>query len=170
MGLNGNENTSVTLTIPPEQDPHSIFLNTTLPSSTTTRKRKAPTLTNKSDTSRSTKAKPPNPTTTTSTAKRGRHRTKNLPQSGDMEWAPMAEKRPAKQPTKKQSKSALPQPTPPSPLLPPPSTTSTTSILNTLLQLPANQPKQRPQESNLIKAINQQPSFVNTVLSSNQFH
>ncbi|CAF5078941.1 unnamed protein product, partial [Rotaria socialis] len=78
-----------------------------------------------------------------------------LPPTDDKEWAPGPEKRPAKSTTKKQNKQTLllppaaplhplpppppPPPRPPSPSLP----TSTTSILNTLLQLPANQPKQR---------------------------
>jgi hypothetical protein len=47
--------------------------------------------------------------------------------------------------------------------------TATTSILNTLLQLPSHQPKQRTNESNLLKTIHQPPSFVNTVLPSNPF-
>ena len=72
-----------------------------------------------------------------------------------MEWAPSKEKRPTKTTTKK-AKQTMPP-------------TATTSILNTLLQLPANQPKQRPIDSNLIKPVHQPPSFVNTILSSNTF-
>jgi hypothetical protein len=148
MGINSNNNTSTTLTIPPEQDPNSIFLNTILPSSTSTRKRKGSNLINilKNDSESS------NPPVT----KRGRHRTKNLPLTEDMEWAPNIEKRSVKSTTKK-SKQTMPP-------------TATTSILNTLLQLPSNQPKQRPSnESNLLKKIHQTPSFVNTILSSNPF-
>ncbi|CAF3100134.1 unnamed protein product [Rotaria socialis] len=176
MGLNSNDHTSTTLTIPPEHDPNSIFLNSILP--TTTRKRKGSTLTNTSlENGRAPKTEP---------TKRGRKGTKNLPPlppTDDKEWAPGPEKRPAKSTTKKQNKQTLllppaaplpplppppppPPPRPPSPSLP----TSTTSILNTLLQLPANQPKQRTNETNLIKTIHQPPSFVNTVLSSNPFH
>jgi hypothetical protein len=151
MGTNSNSNTSTTLTIPPEQDPNSIFLNITLPSSAPTRKRKGSNLVNLLENDRSSIPESFHPTGT----KRGRHRTKNLPPSDDMEWAPNIEKRPVKSATKK-----------PKPTMPP---TATTSILNTLLQLPSNQPKQRPTESNLIKTIHQPPSFVNTVLSSNPF-
>lgn len=157
--------TSTTLTIPPEQDPNSIFLNTTLP--TTTRKRKGSNQINSVENRRASTADPSNPSTT----KRGRHRTKNLPPTltpGDMEWAPKVEKRPPKSTTKK-SKPPLPPPPPPLPL--PTITTSnpsaTTSILNTLLQLPSNQPKQRPTDTNLLKPIHQPPSFINTILSSN---
>ena len=131
--------TFTTLTIAPEQDPHSIFLNIPIPSSSTTRKRKnaaAPT---------GAPAPPP--------GKRGRHRTKNLLPTDDLEWAPDKEKRPPKSTTKK----------PKAPMTP----TATTSILNTLLQLPTNQPKQRSSESTLLKSIHQPPSFVNTILSSN---
>jgi hypothetical protein len=142
-GANVNSITSTTLTIPPEQDPNSIFLNTILPSSTSTRKRKGSNLLEND--------RPPNSTGT----KRGRHRTKNLPPLDDMEWAPNIEKRPAKSTTKK-----------PKQTMPP---TATTSILNTLLQLPSHQPKQRTNESNLLKTIHQPPSFVNTVLPSNPF-
>ena len=146
-GINPNSHTSTTLTIPPEQDPNSIFLNTILPSSTTTtRKRKGANPVNPLENDR-----PPNPTG----SKRGRHRTKNLLPPEDMEWAPNIEKRPPKSAAKK-----LKQPMPP---------TATTSILNTLLQLPSNQPKQRTNDSNLLKTIHQPPSFVNTVLSSNPF-
>jgi hypothetical protein len=148
MGINSNSTTSTTLTIPPEQDPHSIFLNTILPTSTSTRKRKNA---NSLENDRPPKAPPSNPTG----SKRGRHRTKNLPPPEDMEWAPDSEKRPIKSTTKK-----------PKQTIPP---TATTSILNTLLQLPSNQPKQRTNESNLIKPTHQPPSFVNTILSSNPF-
>jgi hypothetical protein len=151
-GINSNSNTITTLTIPPEQDPNSIFLNTILPSSTPTRKRKGANVMNISENDRSLKPESSNPTG----SKRGRHRTKNLPPPDDMEWAPGAEKRPVKSTTKK-----------PKQTIPP--TTATTSILNTLLQLPSNQPKQRTNESNLIKPVHQPPSFVNTILSSNPF-
>ncbi|CAF4961792.1 unnamed protein product, partial [Rotaria sp. Silwood1] len=157
-GLNSNDITSTTLTIPPEQDPNSIFLNTILPTSTSTRKRKGSTLTNLLENDRSTGTITTNSSNTTTTTKRGRHRTKNLPPIDDMEWAPDKEKRPIKSTNKKQNKQTIPPPT------------STTSILNTLLQLPSNQPKQRINETNIIKTIHQQPSFVNTVLSSNPFH
>jgi len=147
MGINSNNITSTTLTIPPEQDPNSIFLNTILPSSTSTRKRKGSNLLNmlKND------SEPSNSPVT----KRGRHRTKNLPSIDDIEWGPNTEKRSIKSTTKK-SKQTMPP-------------TATTSILNTLLQLPSNQPKQRPTESTLLKKIHQPPSFVNTILSSNPF-
>jgi hypothetical protein len=149
MGTNLNSTTSTTLTIPPEQDPHSIFLNTILPTSTSTRKRKGSTQVNSLEKSRASTSETSNPSTT----KRGRHRTKNLPPIEDMEWAPNIEKRPAKT-TPKKSKQTIPP-------------TATTSILNTLLQLPSNQPKQRPNDTNLLKPIHQPPSFVNTILSSN---
>ena len=158
-GSNSHNNTSTTLTIPPEQDPNSIFLNITLPSSNTTRKRKGPTLVNLLENDRSS-----NPPTG---SKRGRHRTKNLPPTDDLEWAPNTEKRPVKTTTKK-SKQAATAILPPPVLLPPPPS-ATTSILNTLLQLPANQPKQRLNESNLLKTIHQPPSFVNTIFPSNSF-
>ena len=150
MGTNPNNMTSTTLTITPEQDPNSIFLNTILPVSTTTRKRKGSNLMTLLDKDHSSITIPSNPP-----GKRGRHRTKNLLPPEDMEWAPNTEKRPVKSTAKKQ-KQAIPP-------------TATTSILNTLLQLPSNQPKQRTNESNLIKTIHQPPSFVNTVLSSNPF-
>ena len=146
-GTNVNSTTSTTLTIPPEQDPNSIFLNITLPTSTTTRKRKNANLAEGD--------RPANPTG----AKRGRHRTKNLPPVDDMEWAPTVEKRPPKSTTKR----------PPKQTIPPPPSSATTSILNTLLQLPSHQPKQRTNDSNLLKTIHQPPSFVNTILSSNPF-
>ncbi|CAF1248789.1 unnamed protein product [Adineta steineri] len=148
MGINSNSNTLTTLTIPPEQDPNSIFLNTILPTTTTTRKRKGSNLVNPVDKDRSSMPQTSNPTG----SKRGRHKTKNLPTSDNIEWTSNTEKRPPKTTTKK-----------PKPSMPP---TATTSILNTLLQLPSNQPKQRTNESNLIKPIHQPPSFVNTVLSS----
>ncbi|CAF0924328.1 unnamed protein product [Rotaria sordida] len=150
-GLNSNDNTLITLTIPPEQDPNSIFLNTILSSSTSTRKRKGSTLTNDRSIIPTTDS-----LNLTNTTKRGRHRTKNLPSIDDIEWAPDKEKRPIKSTNKKQNKQII-------------SSTSTTSILNTLLQLPSNQPKQRINETNIIKTIHQPPSFVNTVLSSNPF-
>ncbi len=148
MGTNSNGIISTTLTIPPEQDPNTIFLNTILPSTTSTRKRKGSNLTDRSSTTESSSL---NPTGT----KRGRHRTKNLPPSDDIEWAPNTEKRSVK-PTNKKQKQTMPP-------------TATTSILNTLLQLPSNQPKQRTNESNLLKTLHQPPSFVNTVFSSNPF-
>jgi len=151
MGTNPNNTTLTTLTIPPEQDPNSIFLNTILPSSTSTRKRKGSNLPHSLENNRSSTSELSNSPAT----KRGRHRTKNLPPSDDMEWAPNIEKRPAKSTTKKSKQ-----------IMPP---TATTRILNTLLQLPSNQPKQRPNESNLIKTIHQPPSFINTILSSNPF-
>lgn len=142
-GKSSSTTTMTTLTIPPEQDPNSIFLNTTLPSSTSTRKRKGSNLQEKEPTG----------------AKRGRQRTKNL------DWAPPMPKPPAKTTTKKTKQTA-----PPPPLaLPPPPSTATISILNTLLQLPSHQPKPRPTDSNLLKPIHQPPSFVNTILSSNPF-
>ncbi|UJR09297.1 hypothetical protein I4U23_013540 [Adineta vaga] len=152
MGSNANSNALTTLTIPPEQDPNSIFINTVPPTMSTSRKRKGSTLTNSADKDRLTTTQ----TTNSTGAKRGRHRTKNLPPpSTDMEWAPSNEKRPVKTTTKK-AKQTMPP-------------TATTSILNTLLQLPSNQPKQRTNETNLIKPVHQPPSFVNTVLSSNSF-
>ncbi|CAF4721517.1 unnamed protein product, partial [Rotaria socialis] len=100
MGLNSNDHTSTTLTIPPEHDPNSIFLNSILP--TTTRKRKGSTLTNTSlENGRAPKTEP---------TKRGRKGTKNLPPlppTDDKEWAPGPEKRPAKSTTKKQNKQTL---------------------------------------------------------------
>jgi hypothetical protein len=152
MGTNSTSNTSTTLTIPPEQDPNSIFLNTILPSSTPTRKRKGSNLINLLENNRLSTSESLNQPVT----KRGRHRTKNLPTSDDMEWAPNIEKRSIKSTTNKKVKQTMPP-------------TATTSILNTLLQLPSNQPKQRTNESNLLKTIHQPPSFVNTVLSSNHF-
>jgi hypothetical protein len=141
--FNSYNNTSTTLTIAPEQDPNTIFLNTFIPPTTATRKRKGSNITDRL------------PLTDKPAPKRGRHRTKNLLPTDDLEWAPDNEKRPIKAPNKKMKQSMPP--------------TATTSILNTLLQLPSNQPKQRTNESNLIKPIHQPPSFVNTVLSSNSF-
>ena len=135
--------TSTTLTIPPEQDPHSIFLNTILPPPTTTRKRKGST---PLDHDRS-----GNPTT----AKRGRQKTKNLPAPSDLEWAPQIEKRPAKTTTKKVKQTMPP--------------TATTSILNTLLQLPSHQPKPRTTDMNLPKSTPILSPLVNTLFSSNPF-
>lgn len=136
--------TMTTLTIPPEQDPNSIFLNSILPTSTSTRKRKGA---NQVDQDRS--ANPP-------AAKRGRQKTKNLPRPQDMEWAPTIEKRPPKS-TSKKAKQTLPP-------------TATTSILNTLLQLPSHQPKPRTTETNPPKSTTPTlSSFVNTLFSSNSF-
>ena len=149
MGENPSNSYNTTLTMTPEQDPNTIFLNTFIPpSTTTTRKRKG---SNIIDNDRLLI----NETTNSTVTKRGRHRTKNLIPSDDMEWAPDNEKRLIKSINKKQKQPIVP--------------TATTSILNTLLQLPSNQPKQRTNESNLIKTIHQPPSFVNTVFSSNSF-
>ena len=75
MGTNFNKDTSITLTIPPEQDPNSIFLNTILPSSTSTRKRKGSNLMNLLENDRSVTTNSLNQPTVT---KRGRHKTKNF--------------------------------------------------------------------------------------------
>lgn len=143
---NSHGHSSTTLTIAPEQDPNTVLLTTNLPSSTTTRKRKGPNPGNASD-------QTPRPTKSDTGAKRGRQRTKNLPPIDNLLWASAGSKPPAKSTNKKSKQPMAP--------------TATTSILNTLLQLPTNQPKQRPTEANLLKSIDQPPSFVNTVLSSN---
>ena len=158
MGINYNNNTiSTTLTIPPEQDPNSIILKLNLPSSTSTRKRKGSNLMNALENDHSSindSFKPKH-------IKRGRHRTKNLLPSDDLESAPNNKKCPMKITTKKQNKQITP---------PTPTPTPTTSILNTLLQLPSHQPKQRTNETNLIKSVHQPLSFVDNLLSSNRFH
>ena len=85
------------------------------------------------------KRKAPNSSTDPNGPKRGRQKTKPLPIADQVKVS-----------VKKKTKQTL---TP----------TATTSILNTLLQLPSHQPKARPIDGNLLK------SFVNTYPSSHSF-